>query len=272
MTNPLINFTTMGLIFLSGLGFPVWWEVLERVQDLVKGKRTRKNFVRGFTLHTKLVLTTTVILLFGGALLILALDWNNASSLGSLKPAQKAMAAFFQSVTTRTAGFETIPQANFSDGSAMVSMILMFIGGSPMGTAGGVKTTTVAILLVVVASYIRGDSDTVVWGRKVMEENIRTAVVIFFFALTMAFTATVLLISVTGSPLLDCLYEIVSAVATVGLTRSLTPTLPAAGKIIVILVMFMGRLGPVTLAIALRRRSGRKDVDIQRPEQRVLIG
>ena len=124
------------------------------------------------------------------------------------------MAAFFQSVTTRTAGFETIPQANFSDGSAMVSMILMFIGGSPMGTAGGVKTTTVAILLVVVASYIRGDSDTVVWGRKVMEENIRTAVVIFFFALTMAFTATVLLISVTGSPLLDCLYEIVSAVAT----------------------------------------------------------
>ena len=234
--------------------------------------RTRKNFVRGFTLHTKLVLTTTVILLFGGALLILALDWNNASSLGSLKPAQKAMAAFFQSVTTRTAGFETIPQANFSDGSAMVSMILMFIGGSPMGTAGGVKTTTVAILLVVVASYIRGDSDTVVWGRKVMEENIRTAVVIFFFALTMAFTATVLLISVTGSPLLDCLYEIVSAVATVGLTRSLTPTLPAAGKIIVILVMFMGRLGPVTLAIALRRRSGRKDVDIQRPEQRVLIG
>ena len=267
VTNPLINFTTMGLIFLSGLGFPVWWEVLERVQDLVKGKRTRKNFVRGFTLHTKLVLTTTVILLFGGALLILALDWNNASSLGSLKPAQKAMAAFFQSVTTRTAGFETIPQANFSDGSAMVSMILMFIGGSPMGTAGGVKTTT-----VVVASYIRGDSDTVVWGRKVMEENIRTAVVIFFFALTMAFTATVLLISVTGSPLLDCLYEIVSAVATVGLTRSLTPTLPAAGKIIVILVMFMGRLGPVTLAIALRRRSGRKDVDIQRPEQRVLIG
>ena len=272
VTNPLINFTTMGLILLSGLGFPVWWEVLERVQDLVKGKRTRKNFVRGFTLHTKLVLTITVILLFGGALLILALDWNNASSLGSLKPAQKVMAAFFQSVTTRTAGFETIPQANFSDGSAMVSMILMFIGGSPMGTAGGVKTTTVAILLVVVASYIRGDSDTVVWGRKVMEENIRTAVVIFFFALTMAFTATVLLISVTGSPLLDCLYEIVSAVATVGLTRSFTPTLPAAGKIIVILVMFMGRLGPVTLAIALRRRSGRKDVDIQRPEQRVLIG
>ena len=230
----------MGLILLSGLGFPVWWEVMERVQELVKGKRPRKNFVRGFTLHTKLVLTTTMILVFGGALLILALDWNHAPSLGSLKPAQKVMAAFFQSVTTRTAGF--------------------------------VKTTTVAILVVLVASYIRGDSDTVAWGRKVMEENIRTAVVIFFFVLTTVFTATVLLISVTGSPLLDCTYEIISAVATVGLTRSLTPTLPFMGKVIVILVMFMGRIGPVTLAVALRRRTGRKDVDIQRPEQRILIG
>lgn len=92
-----------------------------------------------------------MILVFGGALLILALDWNHAPSLGSLKPAQKVMAAFFQSVTTRTAGFETIPQADFSDSSAMVSMVLMFIGGSPMGTAGGVKTTTVAILVVLVA-------------------------------------------------------------------------------------------------------------------------
>ena len=135
--------------------------------------------------------------MFGGALLILALDLNHAPSLGSLKPALKVMAAFFQSVTTRTAGFETIPQADFSDSSAMVSMVLMFIGGSPMGTAGGVKTTTVAILVVLVASYIRGDSDTVAWGRKVMEENIRTAVVIFFFVLTTVFTATVLLISVT---------------------------------------------------------------------------
>ena len=207
-----------------------------------------------------------MILVFGGALLILALDWNHAPSLGSLKPAQKVMAAFFQSVTTRTAGFETIPQADFSDSSAMVSMVLMFIGGSP------IKTTTVAILVVLVASYIRGDSDTVAWGRKVMEENIRTAVVIFFFVLTTVFTATVLLISVTGSPLLDCTYEIISAVATVGLTRSLTPTLPFMGKVIVILVMFMGRIGPVTLAVALRRRTGRKDVDIQRPEQRILIG
>lgn len=262
----------MGLIILSGLGFPVWWEVIEHVQDLLKGKRTRKNFIRGFTLHTKLVLTTTVILITGGALLILLLDWNHTGSLGDLKPGEKVMAAFFQSITTRTAGFETIPQKNFTDGSAMVSMILMFIGGSPMGTAGGVKTITVALLIVLVTSYIRGNHDTVVWGRKVVEENIRSAVVIFFFALTTALTATILLVAVSGHPLLDCAYEVVSAVATVGLTRSLTSQLPAAGKIIVILVMYMGRIGPITLAVALGRRTRHVDADIQRPEQRILIG
>lgn len=272
VTNPLINFTTMGLILLSGLGFPVWWEVIERVHDLLTGKRTRKNFVRNFTLHTKLVLVTTVILLFGGAFLILLLDWNHMESLGALKPGQKVMAAFFQSVTTRTAGFETIPQKNFTDGSALVCMVMMFIGGSPMGTAGGVKTTTVAILFLLVFSYIRGDSDTVAWKRKVMEENIRPAVVIFFFALTVAITATVALTAVTGAPLLDCLYEIVSAVATVGLTRSLTPGLNAAGKCIVILVMFMGRIGPVTLAVALRRKARDKKAEIEWPEQRILVG
>ena len=253
VTNPLIN-------------------VIEHVQDLLRGKRTRKNFIRGFTLHTKLVLTTTVILITGGALLILLLDWNHTGSLGDLKPGEKVMAAFFQSITTRTAGFETIPQKNFTDGSAMVSMILMFIGGSPMGTAGGVKTITVALLIVLVTSYIRGNHDTVVWGRKVVEENIRSAVVIFFFALTTALTATILLVAVSGHPLLDCAYEVVSAVATVGLTRSLTSQLPAAGKIIVILIMYMGRIGPITLAVALGRRTRHVDADIQRPEQRILIG
>lgn len=272
VTNPLMNVTTMGLIILSGLGFPVWWEVIEHVQDLLRGKRTRKNFIRGFTLHTKLVLTTTVILITGGALLILLLDWNHTGSLGDLKPGEKVMAAFFQSITTRTAGFETIPQKNFTDGSAMVSMILMFIGGSPMGTAGGVKTITVALLIVLVTSYISGNHDTVVWGRKVVEENIRSAVVIFFFALTTALTATILLVAVSGHPLLDCAYEVVSAVATVGLTRSLTSQLPAAGKIIVILVMYMGRIGPITLAVALGRRTRHVAADIQRPEQRILIG
>ena len=242
------------------------------MQDLVKGKRTRKNFVRGFTLHTKLVLTTTVILLFGGALLILALDWNNASSLGSLKPAQKAMAAFFQSVTTRTAGFETIPQANFSgrlrDGKydPHVHRRLSDGNGGRCQDDDCCDSARGRRILHPRRFRHRG-LGTEGHGRKHPHRGryflLRTDDGIHRDG------ASDLCHRKSSAGLL---YEIVSAVATVGLTRSLTPTLPAAGKIIVILVMFMGRLGPVTLAIALRRRSGRKDVDIQRPEQRVLIG
>lgn len=273
VTNPLINVTTMGLIILSGLGFPVWWEVIEHVQDLLRGKRTRKNFIRRIYSSYKTGIDDDSNPDTGrGTSDASCWTWNHTGSLGDLKPGEKVMAAFFQSITTRTAGFETIPQKNFTDGSAMVSMILMFIGGSPMGTAGGVKTITVALLIVLVTSYIRGNHDTVVWGRKVVEENIRSAVVIFFFALTTALTATILLVVVSGHPLLDCAYEVVSAVATVGLTRSLTSQLPAAGKIIVILIMYMGRIGPITLAVALGRRTRHVDADIQRPEQRILIG
>ena len=185
---------------------------------------------------------------------------------------RQILSAFFQAVTPRTAGFNTVDLNALTDSSQMLMVCLMFIGGSPMGTAGGVKTITVALLIVLVTSYIRGNHDTVVWGRKVVEENIRSAVVIFFFALTTALTATILLVAVSGHPLLDCAYEVVSAVATVGLTRSLTSQLPAAGKIIVILIMYMGRIGPITLAVALGRRTRHVDADIQRPEQRILIG
>lgn len=269
---PLINLTTMGLIILSGLGFPVWWELLERIGGFFSGKYSRRNFVRGFTLHTKLVLVTTSVLIVGGAALILLFDWNHPESLGNLDTPSKIMAAFFQSVTTRTAGFETIPQKNFTESTSLVCMVMMFIGGSSMGTAGGVKTTTVALLFLMVGSYIRARSDTEAYGRRVAEENLRSAVVIFFYGMGIVIIATTALIAVTGSPLLDCLYEIVSAVATVGLTRSLTPTLPSAGKWIVIVVMFMGRIGPITLAVALTRKNRSKKARIERPKQQILVG
>ncbi|MGN0315225.1 MAG: TrkH family potassium uptake protein [Fusicatenibacter sp.] len=272
LKNPLINLTTMGLIVLSGLGFPVWWEVLERIGGLIRRKYSRRNFVRGFTLHTKLVLATTGILIVGGAVVILLLDWNHPESLGRLSTPYKVMAAFFQSITTRTAGFETIPQKNFTESTALVCMVMMFIGGSPMGTAGGVKTTTIAIIFLMVGAYIKANSDTEACGRKVAEENLRSAVVIFFYGMGIVIIATTALIAVTGSPLLDCLYEIVSAVATVGLTRSLTPGLPPEGKCIVIAVMFMGRIGPITLAVALTRKNRNKKARIERPEQQILVG
>lgn len=272
LTNPLINLTTMGLIIVSGLGFPVWWETISYIRTSVRKKKHPEIIRKRFSLHARIVLTVTVFLVLGGALMILILDWNHATSLGPLDAPHKVMAAFFQSVTTRTAGFETIPQKGFSDASAMVSMILMFIGGSPMGTAGGVKTTTVAVILLMIWAYIQGREDTEACGRKLSLGNLRVAVVVFFYGLGIVILATMGLTVITGADSLDCMYEIISAMGTVGLTRSLTPSLPAAGKILVILIMFMGRIGPVTLAVALGRRYFKRKTHRTLPEQRVLIG
>ena len=272
VSNPLVNITTIGLIIVSGLGFIVWWDLWDKFRKVLRQELSPSRVFRVLRLQSKLVLTMTGILVFSGAFLVFIFESGNPSTLKGAPLGTKLMASFFQSVTTRTAGFYTIDQSQLSTSTVIISLLWMFTGGSPMGTAGGVKTITVALLIVLVTSYIRGNHDTVVWGRKVVEENIRSAVVIFFFALTTALTATILLVAVSGYPLLDCAYEVVSAVATVGLTRSLTSQLPAAGKIIVILVMYMGRIGPITLAVALGRRTRHVDADIQRPEQRILIG
>lgn len=272
LTDPLVNLTTMGLIIISGLGFPVWWETVSWLKTRYRKRKDPTVMKKRMPLHTRLVLTVTACLIFGGAFLILLLDWNHPTSLGPLDVPHKIMAAFFQSVTTRTAGFETIPQKSFSSVSAMVSMVLMFIGGSPMGTAGGIKTTTVAVVVLMVWAYIQGQEDTQVFRRRISAANLRAAVVVFFYGLAIVIVATAMLTAVTGADSLDCSYEIISAMGTVGLSRSLTASLPNAGKIIVILVMFMGRIGPVTLAVALRRRNSGKNTGIRLPEQRVLIG
>lgn len=270
--NPLINLVTMALILLSGLGFPIWWEVEERVRGLWKKEIHRNYFWKGFSLQAKVVTVMTLVLCLGGAILILLFDWKNPATLGPMTVPQKVMAAFFQSITTRTAGFETIPQAAFTDASCMVSMICMFIGGSPMGTAGGIKTTTMAILLLMAYSYTQGKSDTECAGRRIPVEKIRSAVVIFLFAFTILCGGTMLLCAVTGLGLLDCMYEVISAIATVGLTRGITGMLPTAGKYLIIAIMFMGRLGPITIAVALIRRSRRDRPVITKPEENILIG
>ena len=253
--DPVSNLTISALIVVGGIGFLTWDDV-----------RTNRLCFHRYRLQSKVILTATALLILLPTLYFFCFEFKG----GTLR--ERLLLSLFQSVTPRTAGFNTADYTSLSSSGRGLTILLMFIGGSPMGTAGGVKTITVALLIVLVTSYIRGNHDTVVWGRKVVEENIRSAVVIFFFALTTALTATILLVAVSGHPLLDCAYEVVSAVATVGLTRSLTSQLPAAGKIIVILVMYMGRIGPITLAVALGRRTRHVDADIQRPEQRILIG
>ncbi len=245
--NIIANVVTMVLIVLGGLGFPVWWDVIKCFRQ--KSKKCDKGLWHSFNLHTKLVLSVTIILIVGGSLLIFLLEYNNPKTIGDLSLPCKIQASFFQSVTTRTAGFFTIPQENFTDASAFVSLVLMFIGGSPSGTAGGVKTVTIAMIILTVIAIVKNRTDTEVFGRSISEQTVRKGIAVFAVSFSILMISMALLSITQGSDFLDSLYEVVSALATVGLTRGLTGELDAVGKLIIIITMYIGRIGPISLAL-----------------------
>ena len=200
-------------------------------------------------LYSKLVLAMTGILIAGGTIIIFALEYHNDATLGTLPFWQKLQAALFQSVTTRTAGFFTISQTALRTPTAFICCLLMFIGGSPSGTAGGIKTTTIAILFMTVISIIRGRNDTEMFERKVSGAVVRRALSIFMVSLSVMLLSVIALAIVQPSSFLDCLYEAISAIATVGLSRDLTSHLTLAGKIVIVITMYIGRIGPISLAL-----------------------
>lgn len=268
--NVVVNVTTSALIILGGIGFPVWWSVLAAFRYKKERRCSWKRAVRHMDLHTKLVLFMTVFLLFSGALLVFVMEYSNPDTLGPLSFGGKVEAAFFQSVTTRTAGFFTIPQAALRKGTAFVCCLFMFIGGSPSGTAGGVKTTTMAILVMTVYSIIAGRNETEMFGRRVGENGVRKALAVFMASFAVMLISVTALSVAQGGNFLDCLYEAVSAIATVGLSRDLTTQLNAAGQIIIILTMYLGRIGPISLALFF---NSRRFVNVKKyPEERVGIG
>ena len=176
----------------------------------------------------------------------------------------------FQSVTLRTAGFATIDQSGFTSASCMLYLLLMFIGGSPAGTAGGVKTVTVTLLLASVLANIRGKKEVSIMHRKITDTIIRRCVAIIIFSLSVLFVLTGLLLAIEPYDFLDTLYEMISAIATVGLSRGMTGTLGTAGKLIVALAMYLGRIGPITLALAFNSNKGSSALSY--PEGKVIIG
>lgn len=269
LTNPIININTMVLIVLGGIGFFVWFDVIDTVRKKKKGAR---SFFQQLSLHSRMAIVVTVILITTGTVCIACFDWNNPETLGGLSTPDKIMAALFQSVTTRTAGFQTIPQQNFTDASGCISLLLMFIGGSPMGTAGGMKTTTMAVIILTMTAYLRGREETDLYNRRLRPSDVRSAMVVLSMGLSIAFTGTVLLSAVTDAGIMDVLYEVFSAVGTVGLTRGLTPTLNVAGKLIVMVIMYCGRIGPVTLAMAVTVRTNAAKKQIRFPEEKIMIG
>lgn len=272
VTNPVININTILLIVVGGIGFFVWFDLMDTAKHSRGQKKGAKSFFQKLSLHTRMALVVTAVLIVTGTVLIACFEWNNPQTLGTLSVPDKIMAALFQSVTTRTAGFQTMPQENFTDASGFISLLLMFIGGSPMGTAGGMKTTTIAVIFLTMIAYLRGRDATELYNRRLRASDVRSAMVVLALGFSVAFTGTVLLSLVTDAGAMDVLYEVVSAVGTVGLTRGLTPMLNTAGKLIIMVIMYCGRIGPVTLAMAITVRMNAAKKQIRFPEEKIMIG
>ena len=267
-TNPLINAVTETLIILGGLGYIVWWDVVRVLKDW---KRLKLKCFQKLTLHSKIVLSITAILVFGGAALLLAFEYNNPLTIGNYSFFDKMQVALFQSVTTRTAGFATVAQENLTNPSAILCLLLMFIGGSPAGTAGGIKTVTIVVLIATAYTTIKNKNEVSLFNRDLTRQTVHKAVAVSGMSFCIMFVSTILLSLVTDAAALDILYETISATATVGLTRNLTGILNAWGKIIIIFTMYLGRVGPISLAFMFKSRKETVNI-VKNPTEEISVG
>lgn len=267
-TSPMINITTSLLIILGGIGYIVWWDV---IQVAKKNTRKKTGIFKNLTLHSKIAIVTTLILILGGGILIFLFEYNNPLTLGNMSVADKVQVSLFQSVTTRTAGFATVPQQNLTNASSILCLLLMFIGGSPVGTAGGIKTVTLAVLMISALATIQNKNEVTLFDRNISRQAINKAVAVAAMSFAIMFASTLLLSAVTNADVIDILYETVSATATVGLSRDLTPYLNTAGKVIIIGTMYLGRVGPISLALALNSDKKHQNI-IKNPTEEISIG
>ena len=239
---------TMLLIVLGGLGFIVWFDILDGIREGIKNHLNPCRIMSHLSEHSKLVLVMTAVLLLAGTAGILAAEYTNPATIGDMSLPKKILNSLFQSVTFRTAGFASIPQESLRETSCVMGCMLMFIGGSPIGTAGGVKTVTAFLVLTNAFHYVRGDKESVVFRRNVPREMMRKAAAVVFISFGTLLFLLLLLMGTGNIPMTDAMYEVFSAIGTVGLSRALTPNLNVAGRIIIIITMYLGRIGPISLA------------------------
>lgn len=266
--NPVINIVTMTLIVLGGIGYVVWWDVMKALKNI---RRQKLKCFSNLTLHSKIALSMTGILILAGAAVVFAFEYHNPMTMGDFTLPEKIQASLFQSVTTRTAGFATIPQEDFTNASAFVSLLFMFIGGSPVGTAGGIKTVTIAVLIVFAFATMKNKAEAELFHRTISKQAVSKAVAVVSMAFIILCTSTLLLSAVMDADALDIAYETVSAAATVGLSRSLTSELNVPGKIIIIITMYLGRVGPISLMVALNTKRETKNM-IKNPVEEISVG
>lgn len=253
-----VNLTVTSLIILGGIGFTVIFDVWNQ--------RSWKKF----SLHSKVVLMSSGVLIALGTIVIFLLEMHNPDTLGNLSWQGKLLGSYFQSVTPRTAGYNTIDMSSLQDATIFFMVILMFIGASPASTGGGVKTSTITILMAAIWALVTGKHDAELFKRRIPKDTIYKAFSVFFLAATLVIIVTMMMSITESAPFLRLLFEVVSAFGTVGLSTGITSSLTVYGKLLLIFTMFAGRVGPVTLVLALALRS-RKGM-IQYPEGKVTIG
>lgn len=257
----IINLVIMGLITLGGLGFTV-------ILDL----NSHGFHPRKWSLHTRIVIIVSLVLIFGGALFFLLVECNNPDTMAQLSFDQKVLAAFFQSVSSRTAGMNTINLAGLTSASKFMTILLMFIGASPASTGGGIKTTTFSLILLMAWSVVKGRRDIVVFRKCIPHSVALRALAIALFSLLALIVVTMALSLLEFVPFIDILFQTASALGTVGLASMDTGGMQDISKIILSLTMFMGRVGPLSLTLAFARRQSRSVNDIRYPEERILVG
>ena len=262
VSDPLVLITTMLLIVIGGIGFIVWFDI---TACLRRGAKKRLSE------HTKLVLSVTLALIMTGAAAIFILEGNNPMTLGKMGLGDKILNSLFQSVTFRTAGFASFSQKGLTESSAFIGLTLMFIGGSPVGTAGGIKTVTFYVILKNAVSFILNRNETVILNRRVNRSFVQEATAIMTVSLSVALVFTVLLCATNHVSITDGAYEIFSATATVGLSRELTPHVDRFGRVAIIICMYLGRIGPISLALFFRMRHSPKN-SVSAAEGKFIVG
>ena len=269
----VVNFTTILLVVLSGLGFTVWQDLGQNLKKVWKKELELRRLFKKLRLHSKIVLIMTSVLIVSGTLAFLLLEYNNPGTIGDMSFGEKLMSSLFHSVSTRTAGFATVPQGELTQGTMFTTCILMFIGGSPGGTAGGVKTTTIAMLILCCVSVLQNKKDVECFGRRIQADNIRTGICVVILAFVSLLAGTTLLTIFEGDvDFIRIMYETTSAIGTVGLSADLTSQLCTASKFVIMGLMYIGRLGPITFALAFGTGRKSKNHIRQLPVQGILIG
>lgn len=255
--DPIVNTVIMLLITIGGIGFIVWDDV-----------SVNKFKFKKYSLHTKVVLLTSAILTFGGAILFFVTEYNN--TMKDMNLYQRIITSLFSSVTARTAGFNTIDTAALSDSSKILTMALMFIGGSPGSTAGGIKTTTLFVLLVSVWGNMTNNGNVSVFKRRFENEALHKSGIVAVLNMVLAVVATFVILTITNLPISDVLFEVFSAIGTVGMTTGITRSLNIGSRVIIMILMFCGRVGSLSFALSFLKKKNK--APLYDPQEKISIG